>query len=154
MSTPLLRVLVRRRRDVVLARQHARQVARLLGFDPDEQSVIAAAVFEIAYAAAQRRARGALEFHLHAGRLEVAFLDDAPFRPVRGMRLVRRLPEQAGDVDPSDLGWVVREVTRRAPPDVLEEMRQQNQELLRALHQLQAAPAEDRTAAARHRPAA
>ena len=48
MTAPILTTELRTEHDVVLARQRARQVARLLGFDAQEQTRIATAVSEVA----------------------------------------------------------------------------------------------------------
>ena len=48
MSAPILTLEIRFEQDVVLARQRARQVAALLGFDNQDQARIATAVSEIA----------------------------------------------------------------------------------------------------------
>src|ERR1041384_3186956 len=48
MSVRLLTVRVRQEQDVVAARQRARQLARLLGFDEQDQVRIATAVSELA----------------------------------------------------------------------------------------------------------
>ena len=48
MSLPVLSVAIRLEHDVVLARQRARQIAGLLGFDAQDQTRIATAVSEIA----------------------------------------------------------------------------------------------------------
>jgi signal transduction histidine kinase/CheY-like chemotaxis protein len=61
-SPTLLSLVLRYERDVVLARQRARQVAELLGFDGQDQTRIATAVSEIA--------RNALEY-ARGGRIEV-----------------------------------------------------------------------------------
>ncbi len=48
MTIPLLTVRIRQERDVVFARQRARQIASAVGFDPTEQTRIATAVSELA----------------------------------------------------------------------------------------------------------
>src|ERR1700743_1334578 len=48
MSLPILSVTVHFEHDTVAARQRARQIARLLGFDTQDQTRIATAVSEIA----------------------------------------------------------------------------------------------------------
>src|SRR5262249_30282529 len=48
MQVPLLLLPLRRKRDALLARRQARQVASLLRFDPGEQACVAALVFELA----------------------------------------------------------------------------------------------------------
>ena len=65
MITSLLTLRVRSRRDVLVARQRARQVAGLLRFSPRRQHMIAAAVFEIAFGLTRRPGGGTLQFELH-----------------------------------------------------------------------------------------
>jgi len=60
----LLSLLVRRERDVVLARQRTRQVAALLGFDTQDQTRLATAVSEIARNAFRYGRDGRVEFRL------------------------------------------------------------------------------------------
>src|SRR5262245_60887692 len=62
MSKPLLTVEIRLEQDVVLARQRARQVAGLLGFDAHTQTRIATAVSEIARNAFGYGGGGKVEF--------------------------------------------------------------------------------------------
>src|SRR5262249_43512127 len=63
MST-LLSVAIRYERDVVLARQRARQIAALVGFDVQDQTRIATAVSEIARNAFEYARGGRVEFQL------------------------------------------------------------------------------------------
>jgi anti-sigma regulatory factor (Ser/Thr protein kinase) len=60
-SHPLLTVALRSERDVVAARQRARQVARLLGLAAQDQTRVASAVSEIARNAVQYADGGTLE---------------------------------------------------------------------------------------------
>ncbi|MGE5925873.1 MAG: ATP-binding protein [Gemmatimonadota bacterium] len=69
-DTILLRAEIRHERDVVLARQRARHIAALLGFDAQDQTRIATSVSEIA--------RNAFQY-AHGGRL--AFLVTGSSRP-------------------------------------------------------------------------
>lgn len=64
MSTALLTVEVRQEPDVVLARQRARQIARLLGFEAQDQVRISTAVSEIARNVYQYAGKGRIEFLL------------------------------------------------------------------------------------------
>ena len=48
MNFPILTVNIRYENDTVAARQRARQIARLLGYDAQDQTRIATAVSEIA----------------------------------------------------------------------------------------------------------
>jgi signal transduction histidine kinase/CheY-like chemotaxis protein len=63
-SATLLTVALRAENDVVVARQRARQLARHLGFDPQDQARIATAVSELARNVTQYAGRGRIEFVL------------------------------------------------------------------------------------------
>jgi signal transduction histidine kinase/CheY-like chemotaxis protein len=62
MSLPILSADIRQEHDTVNARQRARQIARLLGFDPQDQTRIATAVSEIARNAYNYAGGGRIEF--------------------------------------------------------------------------------------------
>ena len=62
MTKPILTVELRFEHDVVLARQRARQIAGLLGFDTQDQTRIATAVSEMARNAFQYAGGGRVEF--------------------------------------------------------------------------------------------
>ena len=78
LTTTLLTTEIRYEPDVVLARQRARQIAALLGFDPQDQNRIATAVSEIARNAFQYAGGGTAGFQIVAGtppRLAVRIVD-------------------------------------------------------------------------------
>lgn len=62
MTYPILTVEIRFEQDIVLARQRARQIAHLLGFDIQEQTRIATAVSEVTRHAFQYAGKGKVEF--------------------------------------------------------------------------------------------
>ena len=64
MSLPLLSVTIRREGDVVLARQRTRTIARLLGFDVQDQTRLATATSEIARNAFEYAKGGQVDFVL------------------------------------------------------------------------------------------
>jgi signal transduction histidine kinase len=70
MTRTLARMPIDQTADIVAARQHARRMAELLGFDRQAQTRVATAVSEIARNA-----------YYHGGGGEVEFLVDAPQRP-------------------------------------------------------------------------
>jgi signal transduction histidine kinase/CheY-like chemotaxis protein len=63
-SAGILSIAIHSERDVVLARQRSKQIARLLGFDTQDQTRIATAVSEIARNAYQYAGQGTAEFLL------------------------------------------------------------------------------------------
>ena len=75
MSIRLVTVAVRNDQDVVNARQRARQIARLLGFDAQDQVRVATAVSEIVRNAFRYAGGGEVEFSIEGER--------APQRPSR-----------------------------------------------------------------------
>src|ERR1700692_981035 len=64
MNKPLLTVAIRNEQDVVIARQRARHIAALLGFDGQDQTRIATAVSEIVRNAFRYAKGGRAEFAL------------------------------------------------------------------------------------------
>jgi signal transduction histidine kinase/ActR/RegA family two-component response regulator len=64
MTWPVLTVTIKYEHDVVAARRRARQIARLLGFEAQDQSRIATAVSEIARNAFNYADGGRVEFHV------------------------------------------------------------------------------------------
>src|SRR5690349_20514541 len=78
----ILTINVRDERDVVLARQRARQVAGLLGFDSQDQTRIATAVSEIARNAHMYAGGGRAEIRLEGATspqvLEIKVADQGP----------------------------------------------------------------------------
>lgn len=67
MNRPLLRLELAQDRDIVAARQRARQVSALLGFDSQDQVRIATAVSELARNAMRHGGEGTIEFALTQG---------------------------------------------------------------------------------------
>ncbi len=129
MNQLLLDLPLTRTRDMLLARQRGRQIAGLLGFPPEQQTRIAAAVFEIAVTT---KHEASLRFQMTDRVFQVVAV------PVAALRLEVELPATADKLDRADVTWAVEELDRTTPFDVREELRFLNQELLLALHELQA----------------
>ncbi len=183
MIQPLLVVHVTYEPDVVVARQRARQIARLLGFEAQDQTRIATSVSEIARNAVNYAGGGRVEFGLEGRTAPQVFLirvsDHGPgirglddvlagrYRSSTGLGLgiigARRLVDQfhiesgatgtrivlrkilartAPLMTAERLGALTDALTRVGPESPLEEMRLQNQELLRTLSELNARQAE------------
>jgi hypothetical protein len=130
MSISLVALPLRRKRDVFVARQRARQLARLLGYEPPEQVSIAAAVFELAARACAEKRRPTIRFQVSRSQLHV-FCE-----PEASLRLLRSLPEEARRMPLEDLAWAAQELNRQTPLDLFEEVQRQNQELLRVIQEL------------------
>jgi hypothetical protein len=128
MHTSLLLLQLRQKRDALLARRQARQVASLLRFDPGEQACVAALVFELACQALARTGKARLRFAVEHDRLVISPEGAGP-----PLRVEKPLPPRDPAVPAEDLSWVVRELARWTPPDLFEEVHRQNQELLRTV---------------------
>ncbi len=178
-KSPLLTLEIHAEADVVMARQRARLLAELFGFDLQEQTRISTAVSEVARNAFQYASRGRVQFFLErdeqderehlavrvsdrgAGIADLAAILGGSYRSKTGMgiglRGARKLMDRFEVVSTSE-GTVV-ELSKARPPrgegrlDVraltaalaaqvsrspLDEVRQQNQDLLRALEELRA----------------
>ncbi len=147
MCTPLLTLRIRSRRDILAARQRARQLAGLLHFSPRRQYAIAATVFELALDLARRPGGGTLRFELHGDTLH-AFACDPQIRMSGEQCLVELLPDPEQAPALEDLPWLIEQLTWYTPLNLFDEIRQQNRMLLDALQELEARAADS------HRPAA
>ena len=178
MSQTLVSMAIRDEQDVVLARQQARHIAALVGFDTQDQTRVATAVSEIARNAFEYAGGGTIDFSIEGttrpqvlavriadrgggiddledilsghyrsptgmgvgilgaqrlmDRLEVKSVKGAGTTIVLNKLLPARVPLLGADA-------VVRirgELARQQQRDPLQEVKQQNQELLRALEEL------------------
>jgi signal transduction histidine kinase/CheY-like chemotaxis protein len=173
----ILTLAIRQEDDVVAARQRAKQIAELAGFDRIDQTRLATAVSEIARNAFMYAGGGEVEYAIEgdtAPQLLVIRIGDCgpgiarldgilsgEYRSPTGLglgiagarRLVDRfdidsspagtrvhlaklLPARAPVLDGVALERLVRQLTLRRPEGAFEEIRQQNQELVRALEAL------------------
>ena len=139
-STPQWTFPLRVKRDVLVVRQRARQVAHLLRFSPFDQACIAAGVFMIADQARRAYSVSEIRFAIEEKHLIVCA------RPTeesvaRGdaslLKLAKPLPESAQKESPGDLGWLISRIIDQTPRDLYGEMVKQNQDVLQMLHLLQ-----------------
>lgn len=102
MTGELLSIELQHERDVVLARQRARQISSLLGFDNQDQTRISTAVSEMARNAYQHSGRSRLEFSVCG---EPALLQVRLSHPGSGLLDIRNLLENhAPPSSPGGLG--------------------------------------------------
>jgi hypothetical protein len=127
MTTLRIRFQVRSARELVRARQRVRQIAGLLGLDPSDQTRIAATVFEMVWQTWRIRQRSVLRLRIDDRKFQ-AQVAGAPYR------LDQLLPEKVCRPAPEDWPWVIDQLNRLTPLNLLEEIHLQNQELLRVLH--------------------
>jgi signal transduction histidine kinase/DNA-binding response OmpR family regulator len=183
MTVPILRMEISLEHDVVLARQRARQIAGLLGFDVQDQTRIATAVSEIARNAFQYAGGGRIEFLLDRERapaVQIRIHDHGPgindldalldrkhssfpgasvgivgvrrlmdaFRidSVPGLgtmvEMAKKIPKHAAVPSSERLAQIGDDLVRRDPQNPLDELRYQNEEMLRALEELRERQAE------------
>src|SRR5581483_2193673 len=177
MSAALLSVANTYEDDVVSARQRARQIASLLGFDVTGQTRIATAVSEIARNAFVYAGGGRVEFSIEGAtppQLLIAKISDkgkgigrlkevlsGRYESATGMgigivgarrlmdhfdidsttrgttvTLKKMLPRRSPLLGPSDFARLAERLAAGAPTRPIDEVRQQNQELLRTLEDL------------------
>jgi signal transduction histidine kinase len=132
MTWPIIATLIASEQDVVTARQRARQLSALLGFDPQDQTRIATAVSEIARNALVHARRGRVEFALDERAapqlLVVTVSDSGPGMPPPdpagelpgglGLRAAQRLMDQVDIESAPGRGTRVvlgKALPRRAP---------------------------------------
>lgn len=124
METRLAAIAVRKPRDLVRARQQTRQLAALLGFDSRQQAVLTAEVFALLCRRWRRHLRPNLIFGVENHFLKVV-IDDGQGNDRFTVALPDAVPNALDDV-----AWMMSELNRRAPINVIEEMEMQNRELL------------------------
>jgi hypothetical protein len=136
MLTSLLTLRVRSRRDILVARQRARQIAGLLRFSPRRQYAIGAAVFEIALNLTHQPGGGSLQFELHDETLHVGARDR--HLQVPGLHsLSECVPDPEQLPAREDLPWLIEQLMWYTPLNLFEEIRQHNRALLDALQALE-----------------
>jgi hypothetical protein len=139
-STPQWTFPLREKRDVLIVRQRARQIAHLLHFSPLDQACIAAGVFMIADQARRVFSVSEICFGLEDGQLTVfARPTSESLSKADGplSKLAKPLPAEAQKQAPEDLGWLIARISDQTPRDLYGELLRQNQEVLQLLHLLQ-----------------
>jgi hypothetical protein len=131
MDKLLLALKLGRKRDVIEARQRARQIAALLGFDGRDQACLAAGVFALACQVYRKQSGATVFFQVKSRSLHVSFgkrnrmFADAP-------RIEKALPGKPFFAA-SDIKWMVRQLVALSTPSVFDEVDKLNQDLLQAL---------------------
>lgn len=134
MTHPLLTVPVSTLLDAVRVRQLTRQAAALVGFEPLDQITLAAAAFDLAGLALERKGQATVQFLL----TDQVFGVNITTESIPPGRLEKPLPAQGRGLDAADVGWTLQQVLAFSAADPLEELQTANRELLRALLELAA----------------
>jgi hypothetical protein len=135
MHTPLMVFEVRRKRHVLLARQQARRLAALVGFDATETACIAALVFQTATMALRRGGVLLLRFEMSADTFRVVpLVDDEPLP----LRVERPLPLREPPVGAEDVAFVAAHVQGAVRSSCFAEVEKLNEDLLRTVLELRA----------------
>jgi hypothetical protein len=136
------------KRDVLLVRQRARQIARLFGYEAHEQACIAAGAFAVAAQALRQCTSGSLRIQIEnksllvlpipfeAGLAPNEKTQSPPCPSDSTLRLVKPLPMAAAEFPIEDLTWLARQLDEQARFTLFEEIQHQNQEMLGLLHEL------------------
>ena len=139
MNMTLLSFPLRHKRDTMIARQRARQLAGLLGFDTQEQAGIAAGVFAIAWQVLHLHAPVELCYRIQDDRLQVfaratGKRDQA--RPGNSVLCLEKPVPARTKLAMEDLLWAVEKLDALTPAHMYDEVYRLNQELLATLHAL------------------
>lgn len=149
---PSFSVAVSKKRDILVGQLRARQLCRMLGFTPLQQARIVCQIFEVACAELHRQRSFTLSFRVQDGMLHVT-CSAAPSRVERlritfpPTRRVVSLSLPQAELAVEDIFWALEQMAGLSKPDLFAEIRQQNNDLLRVLAELQreTSPAPDRT---------
>lgn len=136
---PFWTLRVHEKRDVLVARQKARQIAHLLHFAPLDEACVAAGVFAIAAQAREQFEIAEVCFHLENNQLVVCAKPlGVAITEVKAplMKLAKRLPEAAREFAVDELAFLIGRINDQAPADLYGELSKQNQEILLLLHLL------------------
>lgn len=138
-TVSLLRTAVRSRKDVVRVLQQARQLARLLRFTPLEQVEIGCQAFALALEMVTKKTGAAISFHLCQGSLVIESMPAEKKKQMTPVgppwRFSKSLPG-ATELSREDFIWVIAQLQVLLKVNVLEVIRQQNNDLLAMLEAL------------------
>lgn len=143
MSTSFFSLEIGRKRDVMVARQRTRQIARLLGFECSDEAALAATVFALARNCLAQSGAVTLHFRLRRNMLQVVpeLADPAsiPFEASARWstwRVEKPLPHNDAAMTVEDLAWSLQTMSEFAPVNVFDEIAQHNDDLLHLLREL------------------
>lgn len=145
MIIPFYRLPVRRKRDILLARLKARQVAHFFHFDAQQEACITAGTFAIGCQALLQFSQFEIVFQVDHHKLEIfaeipnhtSSLPPNYDKNVILLKLAKDLPESSQVLSSDDLTWMMSRLEQQVSLNLFEEVCRQNQEILMFLHALQ-----------------
>lgn len=146
----LVRVPLQNCRDLLLARQRARQIAQLLRFPAHDVSAIAAGVFLVANSACLALKRCELCISVGDGQLLITAEAKRGQGKTAPLTMTRALPRTESSLAIDDIAFVLGQMDKLAPPKPRDELARMQQELLGLLADLRDCQA--RTTAPRRDP--
>lgn len=143
MDTSFYSFNIRTNKDLIIARQRTRHIARLLNFEPRDQAAIAATVFTLARGCLTEAGRLKLQFHIRRNTLQIVpetpepecLPFDASAR-WNTWRLEKPLPQADSTMSLEDLSWAMETMSEFAPASIFDEIAQQNEDMLNLLREL------------------
>jgi hypothetical protein len=130
-NQPCLRLPLRNCRDLLLARQRARQLAQILRFPAHDAAAIAAGAFLVASSACRTFKRCELCFVVAEGELRiVAEPRQGGKAKAAPLALARRLPNAECQLPTEDIAFVLAQMDRLAAPTPFDELVRLHQEML------------------------
>jgi hypothetical protein len=136
---PTFTITIARKRDVLLAQLRARQLCRMLGFPLSDQARVVGLVFEIGSRLLRRGCRPLISFQVEDHVFRVTSRPDPPHGLHRSplVQAILTLPLPQPFLAVEDVFWAMQQIDSLSKPDLFGELRQQNNDLLRALAELQ-----------------
>jgi hypothetical protein len=111
MIPSLISLTIRSKRDVVIARQRAHQIAGLLGFSHDEQTLIAATTFEMAHEIYRSPGSGSIQYDL-AGKTLRIFSSESTGRKEEAEGKATAIPQAKKKLNPSGVRRLIKYLGR------------------------------------------
>jgi hypothetical protein len=136
---PTFSITIQKKRDVLLAQLRARQLCRMLGFLPTEQARVVGLIFEMASRLMRHRCHPVISFQVDDHLFRVTSRPAQPraslSRQLAQTVLTLPLPHPLLAIE--DVFWAMQQIQCLSKPDLFGELLQQNNDLLRALAELQ-----------------
>ncbi len=138
----LICLSVKTKADLIRVRQHIRRISRMLGFDSLQQAKISCIAFEMVCGTFLEKEEAILQAFYADGKISIRTGTLPRISPCQFPEEDEQLteipvPNVQDDLSEEDVVWAIRAMNRYGKTNLFEEIRQQNNDLLRALLELQ-----------------